>query len=269
MEDEVWRCYSSEDERNEVYLQNASDNDDDEQYHHFSLPKFQSRNVKSKGRWKEEIGMADIIEKNGKMWVTTGICRRDKTYSSIEETLYLMELGALQLLDNGGDRSLSLMDMYKKVLGKSGGCCWEQFEVYRHLKYLGYIVGRHGVFWSLKGIRSFHRHVALEDTNESKQLVDMGSEAELPIDELFSELQINDLRPDFDVYPPNSRFKKSSPGDPSFLLYLSRDHPPSRTGIEIEALESQCDGVPLKIGHVTGGRVSFFSFDKLDLPALP
>jgi len=39
---------------------------------------------------------------------------------------------------------------------------------------------------------------------------------------LFGKLQINYLRPDFDVYLPNSRFRKSSPGDPSFLLYLSR-----------------------------------------------
>lgn len=133
-----------------------------------------------------------------------------------------MELGALDLLDNDGDRSISLTDMYKKVLGRKGGCCWEQFEVYKHLKSLGYIVGRHGLVWSLKGIKSSHKPVALEGTEESKQLVDMGSEVDLSINKLFSELQINDLKPDFDVYLPNSRFKKSSPGDPDFLLYLSR-----------------------------------------------
>ncbi|KAG5043318.1 hypothetical protein JHK87_007233 [Glycine soja] len=197
--------------------------------------------------------MGDIIEKNGKMWVTTGIVRSGKIYSSIEETLYLMELGALDLLDNGG-RSISLTETYEKVASGKSGCCWELFDVYRHLKSIGYIIGRHGVAWSLKSIK------------------------------------VNDLRPDFDVYLPNSRFRKSCPGDPSFLLYLSRgihagrhatalcgmcvvearvlvQHPPSRA--EIEALEKQCGGIPLKICRVREGRVNFFSSDKVELPVLP
>ncbi|CAL0310594.1 unnamed protein product [Lupinus luteus] len=269
MEGKVCECCSTEEDSDdninhnkEFNFQNASE---DEENH----PNLHSRNVQCKGWWNDEIGMTEVADKHGKMCVTSGICGSDKTYSSIEETVYLMELGALQLSDNGGDRSLALKDMYKKVLGRKGGCCWEQFEVYRHLKHLGYVVGRHGVFWSLKGTKRSHKNVALEDINESKQLVEMGCKVEPPVNELFSEFQIDDLRPDFDVCPPNSRFKKSSPGDPSFLLYLARDHPPSRTGIEIEALEKQCDGIPLKIARVTGGRVSFFSFDNVELPVLP
>uniref|UniRef100_A0A0R0KIQ0 tRNA-splicing endonuclease subunit Sen54 N-terminal domain-containing protein n=1 Tax=Glycine max TaxID=3847 RepID=A0A0R0KIQ0_SOYBN len=201
------------------------------------MPKLQFRNVKSKGCWNEEVGMGDIIEKNGKMWVTTGIVRSGKIYSSIEETLYLMELGALDLLDNGG-RSISLTETYEKVASGKSGCCWELFDVYRHLKSIGYIIGRHGVAWSLKSIK------------------------------LFGEMQVNDLRPDFDVYLPNSRFRKSCPGDPSFLLYLSRvQHPPSRA--EIEAHEKQCGGIPLKICRVREGRVNLFSSDKVELPVLP
>jgi len=33
------------------------------------------------------MGMAEVIEKNGKMWVSTGIVRSGKIYTSIEETV--------------------------------------------------------------------------------------------------------------------------------------------------------------------------------------
>ncbi|KAK7336527.1 hypothetical protein VNO77_17070 [Canavalia gladiata] len=265
MEAKTFGCSSSEDSDGEVYLQNASD-EEEFQLSSGSMPKLQFRSVKSKCSWNEEMGMAEVTEKNGKLWVTTGIVRSGKIYSSIEETLYLMELGALHLLDNDG-RSMSLMEIYEKVAGGRSGCCWELFEVYRHLKSLGFIIGQHGAAWSLKSIKSSHKPVALEVTEESKQLVDMGSKLELSIDKLFGQLQIRCLRPDFDVYLPNSRFRKSSPGDPNFLLYLSRCHPPSRA--EIEDLERQCVGIPLKICLVTEGRVSFYSFAKVELPVLP
>jgi len=132
-----------------------------------------------------------------------------------------MELEALDLLDNG-DRSISLIEIYEKVDSGMFGCCWELFEAYRHLKSLGYILGRHGVAWSLKNIRSSLKSSDLEGTEQSRQLVDTVTKVECSIDKLFGDLKINDLKPDFDVYLPNKRFRKSSPGDPHFLLHLSR-----------------------------------------------
>ncbi|KAK7839438.1 hypothetical protein CFP56_018033 [Quercus suber] len=35
-------------------------------------------------------------------------------------------------------------------------------------------------------------------------------------------MHINEARPVFDVYLPNSKFRKSSPGDPSFVICLTR-----------------------------------------------
>lgn len=39
----------------------------------------------SRARWLEEIGMAEVIEKKGSMWVTTGVIRNSKLYCHIEE----------------------------------------------------------------------------------------------------------------------------------------------------------------------------------------
>ncbi|KAI4346866.1 hypothetical protein L6164_007730 [Bauhinia variegata] len=235
---------STGDSDDELFLQNASDSEEESHYLSDIIPKLQFRNVKSRASWNDEMGMAEITEKKGKMWITTGIVRQGKTYCSIEETLYLMELGALDVVDNGG-KCINLTDLYSKVAGRKGGCSWELFEVYRHLKSLGYIVGWHGVPWSLKGAKSAHAPVFLGGTEESKQLVDVDSQDELSINMLFSKMHINEARPDFEVYLPNSKFRKSSPGDPSFLLYLSRGNPPS--GAEMDVLERQCDGIPLKI----------------------
>lgn len=122
-----------------------------------------------------------------------------------------MELGALLLVDNG-DTSISLIEIYEKIASGKFGCCWELFEAYRHLKFLG--------VWRVLEVPK--KNVALECTEESKHLVDMDSKVDISINKLFGDLKINDLKPDFDVYLPNSRFRKSSPRDSSFLLYLFR-----------------------------------------------
>lgn len=129
---------------------------------------------------------------------------------------FLMEIGALLLMDDN-DTSLSIKDMYAKV----SGCAWELFEVYRHLKSLGYIVGRHGIAWSTKGVKSSSESVSLQGSPQSSE-VDVELKDKGSIIGLFNDLHINEARAVFDVYLPNSRFRKSSPGNPRFVLCLTR-----------------------------------------------
>ena len=128
-----------------------------------------------------------------------------------------MEIGALLLLDNN-DTSLSLKDIYAKVSEGS----WELFEVYRHMKSLGYVIGRHGIAWSTKGVKSNYQSVSLQGSIQSSKVVDVESKDERSIIGLFNDMHINEARPVFDVYLPNSKFSKSSPGAPSFVLCLTR-----------------------------------------------
>lgn len=134
----------------------------------------------------------------------------------------MAELGALVLMDDK-DTCISLKDIYGKMGDEKNGCCWELFEVYRHLKSLGYIVQRHGVPWSMKGVRSNHTFDFFQGTLENNGVtIDPELEDSALIVENVSNLQVDELRPNFDIYLPNSKFRKSSPGDPAFLLCFIR-----------------------------------------------
>ncbi|KAF6160764.1 hypothetical protein GIB67_035965 [Kingdonia uniflora] len=240
--------------------------DDEDPYSLGSIPKMQFRKDVSKACWDAEMGMAEIIEMKGGLWTTTGIVRRRKLYCSIEETLYLAERGALLLLDVN-HTPISLRAIYEMVGERSSGCCWESFEAYRHLKSLGYIVGRHGVPWSMKKEKGSCESTYPQGTQENNGVAQRDLEENVSLTGLLGNMQINEVKLAFDVYLPNSKFRKSSPGDPSFVLCLTRFHPPLNE--ELEDLERKCNGIPLKFCHIEHGRVSFFSFNKIALPILP
>ncbi|KAL2641338.1 hypothetical protein R1flu_008925 [Riccia fluitans] len=71
----------------------------------------------------------------------------------------------------------------------------------------------------------------------------------------------------YDVFLPNGRFKKSSPGLPAFRLCISSGQPPKHN--EVRALELKSGDAPLKFACVESGHVSIFSFDTVSLPDLP
>ncbi|KAF6146313.1 hypothetical protein GIB67_042684 [Kingdonia uniflora] len=223
--------------------------DDEDPYSLGSIPKMQFRKDVSKACWDAEMGMAEIIEMKGR---SDSIC--------INACRYLAERGALLLLDVN-HTPISLRAIYEMVGERSSGCCWESFEAYRHLKSLGYIVGRHGVPWSMKKEKGSCESTYPQGTQENNGVAQRDLEENVSLTGLLGNMQINEVKLAFDVYLPNSKFRKSSPGDP--VLF----HPPLNE--ELEDLERKCNGIPLKFCHIEHGRVSFFSFNKIALPILP
>lgn len=122
---------------------------------------------------------------------------------------------------NVDDTPLPLSDMYTKLAEdkEKYGCSWESFEVYRHLKFLGYIVGRHGVAWSMKNVKS---KTNADGMGESCSITNRGNIDDGFITDMFGNMRLGGTRPVFDVFPPNSKFRKSSSGNPSFMLCPAR-----------------------------------------------
>ncbi|KAJ0988889.1 hypothetical protein J5N97_007245 [Dioscorea zingiberensis] len=203
-----------------------------------SSSKLQFRKEASRAQWHEKLGLGEVVEKKGSIWTSTGIVRDGKLYCHIEEILFLAERGAL-VLSGMDDATLNIKEIYMKIAEGNHKCSWESFVAYRHLKLLGYIVGRHCVPWTNKINTSCCYSDSFKGTSEKE--VGFGeAEENIPIIHQFENMQIHEIIPTFDVYLPNSKFRKSSPGKPSFHLCLLRDKPPSRT--ELENLEKSAQG---------------------------
>ncbi|KAI3893159.1 hypothetical protein MKX03_020184 [Papaver bracteatum] len=266
MEFTDWDVSSDGTQDSEVELQES-----DEDEHLFMsgcVPKLQLRKAKSKACWDSEMRMAKVVEMKGRCWGTTGIVRNSVTYLSIEETLYMAERGALLLVNSDGV-VLSLRDMYGMLGESMNGCSWDSFLAYKQLKSLGYIVSRSGVQWTVKNDKHFTTPTGVGDSKDSSGLSRSELEEGFSITDGLRNMHIDyEAKPAFDVFLPNSKFRKSSPGEPDFVIHLSReDNPPSKA--EIEDLEARCMGVDLIVCHVEDGRVSLFSYKNLEFPLLP
>ncbi|KAG2636203.1 hypothetical protein PVAP13_2NG434200 [Panicum virgatum] len=105
-----------------------------------SRVQFRRRNVASRARWVEEAGAGEVVESKGKLWLTTGVTRGSKLCYNVEEIGFLVEKGALILL-NDKDEMIGIEAIYEKIAVGKYGCSWDAFQAYKHLKSLGYIVG--------------------------------------------------------------------------------------------------------------------------------
>ncbi|KAJ7427471.1 tRNA-splicing endonuclease subunit Sen54 [Willisornis vidua] len=92
-----------------------------------------------KAEWKPGQGIVELLSPAGKFWHTMGFSERGKQCLLPEEALYLLECGSVQLFYR--DLPLSIQEAYETLL------CQEEmslshYQVFSHLKQLGYIVLR-------------------------------------------------------------------------------------------------------------------------------
>uniref|UniRef100_K3Y374 tRNA-splicing endonuclease subunit Sen54 N-terminal domain-containing protein n=1 Tax=Setaria italica TaxID=4555 RepID=K3Y374_SETIT len=232
----------------------------------------QFRNVASRARWVEEAGVAEVVESKGKLWLTTGVTRGAKLCYNVEEI---------------GDFLFEYLSFLVKACLLSDetmqGCSWDAFQAYKHLKLLGYIVGRYGVPWTIKNSGSCDIIVPPTSVVHNDKSFNRFDDTCSDITKLLKEMHIDGISPSFQVYLPNSKFKKiiprgnvpfiqpttvsSSNSSSSIGLPVFLNKPPSR--VELETVEYNFGGIPLKYCHVDNGRASFVSLDKVALPSLP
>uniref|UniRef100_A0A8C9PC64 tRNA-splicing endonuclease subunit Sen54 N-terminal domain-containing protein n=1 Tax=Spermophilus dauricus TaxID=99837 RepID=A0A8C9PC64_SPEDA len=89
--------------------------------------------------WRPEEGFVELKSPAGKFWQTMGFSEQGQQRLHPEEALYLLECGSIQLFHQ--DLPLSIQEAYQLLL--SGDTVnFLQYQVFSHLKRLGYVVRR-------------------------------------------------------------------------------------------------------------------------------
>ncbi|XP_053231871.1 tRNA-splicing endonuclease subunit Sen54 isoform X1 [Podarcis raffonei] len=89
--------------------------------------------------WKPQEGIVELKTPAGKFWHTMGFAEHGKQCLHPEEALYLLECGSIQLFYRG--LPMSVQEAYENLLSQKTVSLLK-YQVFSHLKRLGYIVLR-------------------------------------------------------------------------------------------------------------------------------
>ncbi|XP_039198873.1 tRNA-splicing endonuclease subunit Sen54 isoform X2 [Crotalus tigris] len=116
-----------------------------------------------KAEWKPQEGIVELKSPAGKFWHTMGFTQHGKQCLLPEEALYLLECGSLQLFYQ--DLPLSIQEAYENLLSPKS-ISLLKYQVYSHLKRLGYIVLR---FHSSTVPTPYERQLNLDSHYQSRE----------------------------------------------------------------------------------------------------
>jgi tRNA-splicing endonuclease subunit Sen54 len=155
--------------------------------------------------------------------------RQSSEYLFLEESLFLSERGVLQVYSEQGEL-LHLQRLYEML--ETTRVPISIYLTYAHLRRQDYRVLRHVPDASMtKDSKEARRTMVLTTLNE-----DASSIA-------------------FDVYPPNTHFKRTDPGIPHLQVAVASFQLPSLTFFELQTLSQKSGTVPLKIATVSDSGV--------------
>ncbi|XP_048221883.1 tRNA-splicing endonuclease subunit Sen54 [Perognathus longimembris pacificus] len=89
--------------------------------------------------WRPKEGFVELTSPAGKFWQTMGFSEQGRQRLHPEEALYLLECGSIQLFHQ--DLPLSIQEAYQLLLTEDP-LSFLQYQVFSHLKRLGYVVRR-------------------------------------------------------------------------------------------------------------------------------
>ncbi|XP_055994111.1 tRNA-splicing endonuclease subunit Sen54 [Sorex fumeus] len=89
--------------------------------------------------WRPERGVVELKTPAGKFWQTMGFSEQGRQRLHPEEALYLLECGSIQLFHQ--ELPLSVQEAYQLLLA-GDSVTFLQYQVFSHLKRLGYVVRR-------------------------------------------------------------------------------------------------------------------------------
>ncbi|KAM6162876.1 tRNA-splicing endonuclease subunit Sen54 [Rhynchocyon petersi] len=111
--------------------------------------------------WKPEGGFVELKSPAGKFWQTMGFSEQGRQRLHPEEALYLLECGSIQLFHE--DLPLSVQEAYQLLLTEDT-VTFLQYQVFSHLKRLGYVVRR---FQPSSVLSPYERQLNLDDTTQN------------------------------------------------------------------------------------------------------
>ncbi|KAJ1130100.1 hypothetical protein NDU88_008456 [Pleurodeles waltl] len=112
-----------------------------------------------KAQWRPRRGFVELKSPAGKFWHTMGFTRRGKQCLQTEEAIYLLECGSIQLFYRS--LPMSIQEAYERLL-PSKSTSLLQYQVFSHLKRLGYILMR---FDPSTVLSSYERQMNMEGTH--------------------------------------------------------------------------------------------------------
>lgn len=203
-------------------------------------------------------------------------------YLFLEDVIFLHEQGLIHVEENIHSSLMESRQLYSLLHGPDGLLSLSVYLVYAHLRAQTYRVVRH-----TSSRKSLLLELMSKGELSNQMNVTMTTTTDFPPSRQ-TKIVKEDLRRDamaatpptmyepgasltiaFDVYPPDSNFKRSNPGLPSFHVAICSFAQSSPTFGEMQELLLQCGNTPLRIATVAdSGTVVMFGLTDFGVPVI-